>query len=323
MEQKLTEKPPVFVQVDMDGIWAIRKCYGYAEEDGFENDAVYLEALPRILELLDEYKIKATFFITGKDLEHPAKLDILRETVNAGHQIANHSYNHIVGLSALPENEIRREIESTQNIIQERLGVRAEGFRAPGYDVNVRVWKILAELNFLYDTSLLPTPWSSLMKIFVRLFFKKKREKTGQFGSGRFGHLPIYPFRLNEIQELNFSSKNTIWEIPVSVSPRLRLPVQVSYAQLLGAWHFLKAAESYRRRQLPLTCLIHGIDLLNTDKVVVLPGAGEISQLFFQLPLSKKISAVKSILNYLVANFEPTTPCSWIKNFSGAEKEGN
>ncbi len=321
MEQKLTEKPPVFVQVDMDGIWAIRRCYGYAEEDGFENDVGYLEALPRILELLDEYKIKATFFITGKDLEHPAKLDILRKAVNAGHKIANHSYNHIVGFSALPETEIRREIESTQNIIQERLGVRAEGFRAPGYDVNVRVWEILAELNFLYDASLLPTPWSSLMKIFVKLFFKKGGEKTAQFGSSRFRHLPVFPFRLNEIRELNFPLKNTLWEIPVSVSPGLRLPVQVSYAQLLGARHFIKAAESYRRRQLPLTCLIHGIDLVNTDKVVVLPGARKISQLFFQLPISRKISVVKSILKYLAANFEPTTPCSWIKNFSGAAKE--
>ncbi|MCX7765342.1 MAG: polysaccharide deacetylase family protein [Candidatus Sumerlaeia bacterium] len=321
MEHKLTEKPPVFVQVDMDGIWAIRRCYGFAEGDGFENDAVYSEALPRILDLLDEYKIKATFFITGKDLKHPAKRDILRKVANAGHEIANHSFNHIVGFSYLPDTEIRREIELTQNIIQEQLGIRAQGFRAPGYDVNVRVWKILTELNFLYDASLLPTPWSSVLKIFVKLFFKKGKEKSGQFGSAGFRSIPLFPFRLNEINELKYSSMSTLWEIPISVSPRLRLPVQVSYAQLLGARHFLRTAESYQHRQLPLTCLIHGIDLVNTDKVVILPDARKISRMFFQLPFSRKFSVVKTILNYLVAHFEPKTPGSWIQKFSPLEKE--
>lgn len=56
------------------------------------DDGPSLTVTPQILSILDEYNIKATFFVIGKMVnEYP---DILKKTYEAGHSIGNHSYSH-------------------------------------------------------------------------------------------------------------------------------------------------------------------------------------------------------------------------------------
>lgn len=314
MNQLSYREPIVFVQIDLDGLWAIRQCYGYPEGDSFEKDPVFTEALPQILALLEEYKIKATFFVCGRDLELPQKAAILQETMTRGHEIANHSYHHIVGLTLLPLEKIHQEIELTQNIIKEKLNFQAKGFRSPGYDVNLTLWQSLAELNFLYDASLFPTFWSGVLRTFVNLFLKKGPGKTKLFGFRAFRSLPLIPFRLAETPPLANSSAGKLWEIPISVSPTLRLPIQISYCQILGARHFIKAAEHYRRRNFPLTCLLHGIDLVDTTKIELLPHSNPLTRALFRISWQRKIATVKTILKYLNDNFATTTITHWLNN---------
>lgn len=66
-------------------------------------EAVYLtfddgpipEVTPKVLKILDEYNVKATFFMVGENIDkHP---DIFAQVVKAGHTIGNHTYNHMKG----------------------------------------------------------------------------------------------------------------------------------------------------------------------------------------------------------------------------------
>ena len=68
-----------------------------------DEKAVYLtfddgpipEVTPWVLELLDKYDIKATFFMVGDNIrKYP---DIFRMVVERGHRIGNHTFNHIRG----------------------------------------------------------------------------------------------------------------------------------------------------------------------------------------------------------------------------------
>ncbi|MBQ2541231.1 MAG: polysaccharide deacetylase family protein [Paludibacteraceae bacterium] len=59
------------------------------------DDGPIPEVTPRVLEILDRYGVKATFFMVGENInKHP---DVFRQVVEAGHAIGNHTYNHIKG----------------------------------------------------------------------------------------------------------------------------------------------------------------------------------------------------------------------------------
>ncbi|QPA53261.1 polysaccharide deacetylase family protein [Lysinibacillus sphaericus] len=67
-----------------------------------------------ILSLLDEYQVKATFFLIGKDIEDQP--EEARKIAEAGHQIGNHTYSHKRMVLKSP-SFIKHEIEKTDDLI--------------------------------------------------------------------------------------------------------------------------------------------------------------------------------------------------------------
>lgn len=87
------------------------------------------EITPEILNLLEKYNQKATFFCIGKQIEkYPETAKII---VGQGHIIANHTYSHTNKMGFLPKKEVFNEIASTQNIIQQITGKIPNLFRPP------------------------------------------------------------------------------------------------------------------------------------------------------------------------------------------------
>ena len=59
------------------------------------DDGPIPEVTPRVLEILDKYGVKATFFMVGENIDkHP---EVFEQVVKAGHAIGNHTYNHMKG----------------------------------------------------------------------------------------------------------------------------------------------------------------------------------------------------------------------------------
>lgn len=85
---------------------------------------------PVILDLLDEYGAKATFFVIGeKAARYP---ELIREIDSRGHQVGNHSWSHPrATFWMLGPVRTYREISRCQEVIREILGKAPEVFRAP------------------------------------------------------------------------------------------------------------------------------------------------------------------------------------------------
>jgi peptidoglycan/xylan/chitin deacetylase (PgdA/CDA1 family) len=103
-------------------------------------------ALPRILGLLDEARVRATFFIEGLNAElYP---DTLRELDAAGHEVAYHGFMHEpwAGLEPAAEREsLERGVRALEG-----LGLRPVGFRPPGGELTPATPELLRELGFTY-----------------------------------------------------------------------------------------------------------------------------------------------------------------------------
>ncbi len=90
----------------------------------------------RVLDLLGELNVRATFFMVGRQVQRFPQT--ARRVVESGHEIGNHSYSHPIYLYRTPR-ETRRQLERTQQIINDVIGVRARlarppcGVRTPAY----------------------------------------------------------------------------------------------------------------------------------------------------------------------------------------------
>lgn len=81
-----------------------------------------------ILNILEKYGVKATFFVTGKWVEaHPEEV---KRIAAAGHDLGNHGQNH-VDMSVLERSAIQQEIQQVHTAVQELTGIEMNLFRAP------------------------------------------------------------------------------------------------------------------------------------------------------------------------------------------------
>ena len=78
------------------------------------DDGPIPEMTPWILDTLDKYKIKATFFCVGENVyKHP---DLYKKLLEHGHRVGNHTYNHIQGIRFWSKNYIRNIAKASKYI---------------------------------------------------------------------------------------------------------------------------------------------------------------------------------------------------------------
>lgn len=110
----------------------------------------------RILDLLDEHGVKATFFVLGWVAQrHP---ELVREIDARGHEIGCHSHEHRLVYEMSPE-DFRKDTRRVLKILQDCIGKKIHGYRAPSYSITPRsgwAFEILAEEGFAYDSSVFP-----------------------------------------------------------------------------------------------------------------------------------------------------------------------
>ena len=109
-----------------------------------------------ILRLLNKHETKATFFILGDVAKHFPGL--VKEIAADGHEIGAHSYAHYQ-LFKLSEEEAYNDTKLAKDVIENILGSRINGFRAPAFSVLPKTaWALpmLADIGFTYDSSIMP-----------------------------------------------------------------------------------------------------------------------------------------------------------------------
>lgn len=312
MTESQNIRPAGFVHVDLDGLWTLAGCYGYPEADGFTDDPIFKLALPRLLGLFDDLEIKATFFISGRDLELPEKSEAVARIAAAGHELACHGYSHRMDLEELDAAAIDEELGKAAEAIGRVGGQRPLGFRAAGYAAGDKLLAAVSRAGMKYDGSLLPTRWAPLLRFMAgRLRSRVARETKckasrapGQYGSGG-GLKPVW-FEPG-------GGLAPVLRIPVAVSPTLRLPIHASIGMLIGKRFVIGGLRRLARRGVPICYLLHGMDALGAEELTGrLPNAlYETSA--FQVPLAEKLDFLRAIMAELKRLAEIQRTDAWLK----------
>jgi len=99
---------------------------------------------PKLLDILREKGVKATFLIIGHMADkYP---DLVRRMSDEGHEIGNHTYSHVT-LTKLPPEEVDVEYKANNDVIRRLTGRRARYCRPPGGDLNPEVLRRAGSLG--------------------------------------------------------------------------------------------------------------------------------------------------------------------------------
>jgi len=221
----------------------------------------------RILKVLADFDVKATFFVLGHVADaHPELVSEIRAN---GHEVGTHGQTHTLVYDLSPD-AFRAEIRHTMDVLGDLAGEPVLGFRAPFFSVtNESLWAldILIEEGIRYDSSIFPVtnyrygipgaqPWPHLIKRphgeiaeFPVTTWSRAGRKIPVAGGAYFR---IYPYALTRtaFKSINAQGQPAVfylhpWEVDPD-HPRIRLPRRIG---ILHYWN-LGATEARLRRLL-------------------------------------------------------------------------
>ena len=164
-----------------------------------------------LIALFDKYNIKATFFVTGYFAEREP--DIVKLLAKSGHEIASHSYTNTDSLK-YKALDFKKYFDLTNKILCDLIGAKVIGFRAPGFHINKEMLFLIAQSGYKYDSSVHPAI------------------VPGRYCNWR------YPLDMDyeTISIQGIEEQYSIFEVPVTVIPYLRIPISWWWMRNIGNW---------------------------------------------------------------------------------------
>lgn len=203
----------IMVSVDLDMWWHCRWATGspkakwkdtksllkdhYGSEKPSNELVVYTN---KLLEILDKFNIKATFFILGEVATYYPGL--VKAVTREGHEIACHGWYH-VDMTMIERGEFCHQVGNAKKLLEDLTGQEVLGFRAPNLITTSWLAEEIVNLGFIYDSSVCPS----------RTFFGKYSGMSS---------MPNNPFVMDI--ETSRSGNNNLVEIPITVMPYVRVP---------------------------------------------------------------------------------------------------
>jgi len=208
--------------------------------------------IEKLLLILDEYKVKATFFVLGWVAERYPVL--IRTIFNDGHEIASHGFNHEM-ITRQSQDSFRQDIAAAKVVLEDITGSKVNGYRAPTFSIiNSSLWAlgVLCEQGFSYDSSIFPI----------------KHDRYGIPDANRFPHI----IKVNGGAAIKEFPPSTIkffrWNFPIAGGAYLRfLPAEFI------AWgiHQINKAENQ-----PAIIYLHPWELDPEQPRVAIKGLGRV-----------------------------------------------
>ncbi len=186
----------------------------------------------KILDLFDDYQIKATFFVLGWVAER--RRDLVLEIARRGHEIACHGYSHQL-IYNQSEDVFRQETIRAKKILEDIVQRPMRGYRAASYSITRRsLWAldVLVEAGFEYDSSIFPV----------------RHDRYGIPGSPEFPYI------------LDTPAGHKLVEFPISTAKFLgyRLPVAGGgYFRLYPYWLSRAGLRQINRKNQPFIFYLH------------------------------------------------------------------
>ena len=307
------DKPLTSLSLDLDDLWTYLKTHGHP---GWKEFPSYLSyAVPRILDILDEWGLKITFFLVAQDAVFPRNHAVLKAIADRGHEIGNHTFHHDPWLHLYSEMEIDSELALAEEHIERVTGKLPAGFRGPGFSFSETVLQVLAQRGYAYDGSTFP----NILNPLARMYFlwssnmdkEERKQREGLFGSWRDGLRP------NKAFHWEWEGKKML-EIPVTTLPLFKVPIHASYILFLSTFNY-SLAMAYLRLAMrlcrlsgtPPSLLLHPLDFLGKDDTDALS--------FFpamRVERGPKIKVMHAIFRELTQHYRPVPMIEYARSLT-------
>ncbi|HJV74670.1 MAG TPA: XrtA system polysaccharide deacetylase [Noviherbaspirillum sp.] len=143
--------------IDVEDYFQVSALAPYIPRDSWTSIGCRVEAnVDRILALLEEESIKATFFTLGWIAErYPA---MIRRIVTSGHELASHGYAHL-RVSEQSAAQFEEDICKSKSLLEDIGSQRVLGYRAPSFSIgsnNLWALDLLRRAGYRYSSSIYP-----------------------------------------------------------------------------------------------------------------------------------------------------------------------
>jgi len=143
--------------IDVEDYFQVSAFAPYIRRDEWDTRECRVERnVGRILELLAEREVKATFFTLGWVAERYPQL--VKRIVQGGHELASHGYGH-ERVSDLDETAFTEDVTRAKAILEDLGGRPVLGYRAPSFSIgrgNLWAFDVLARAGYRYSSSIYP-----------------------------------------------------------------------------------------------------------------------------------------------------------------------
>ena len=245
--------------------------------NNLDSDVTALDGLDRYIELMDRYNIKATLFVLCSLL--PLIKDKLKKYMQNGHRIELHGSSH-KSPTLLSDEEFRREMIESKEMIERELGITVKGYRAPLFSLDDNKLKILQDLGFRYDASKLDYTHARNVGTITVEYFK-------QFLNG------AYKSASNNFYEFSVLTSSFFGKIfPISGGGYLRL----------APWQFMKPIiENYIKSNDYYVFYLHPLDITE-EKIPHFNNLKPYDRYYLSVGIKSYLQKVEQIIICLIRN---------------------
>ncbi len=225
-----------FLSIDVEDWFHVTNYAGVIQRSDWEQlEDRLLISLRKVLDILDDCDVKATFFVLGWIAERNPEL--VRSIVHRGHEVASHGYEHGLLYDLGPEG-FKKDLLRGLELVSSVTGTDILGYRAPSFTVTRDtewVYSILSEVGIRYDSSVYPL----------------KRRRCG------IPDAPLTPYDVD-------TPTGSVREFPIATLEigGFRFPVGGGgYFRLFPYWVTSRAIKTLNRKGMPAVFYLHPWEL--------------------------------------------------------------
>lgn len=257
-------KAPISISINLD---SLNEAYGFPKN---YEDPTFHHIFNRIEKLSSKFNFPLSIFVIGKDLENEKNLYQIKKWHDNGHEIGNHSYNHLFNFGSLDSINLKDEIFKTHEKIFKITGHEPKGFIAPTWGFSKKLLKVLLELKYEYDTSSFPSlilyPMIAKIVYNHKLNIKKGLKILNR--SDWFDPLlkPTSPYLINKNGNINNLKDNqNILEMPVPTLSRFNPCIWHTLSFIFSKNYFINQLTQLLESHMGFYYVMHPADFLDTQ----------------------------------------------------------
>lgn len=229
---------------------------GYGIERPPDDGAAYRVAIPRILDLLERLRARATFFlVAGEARDHPGTVE---DIVAEGHEVASHSMTHRLPFLSHGSDAVQVELYRSKAVLEALSGREVAGFRAPSWDRDTDLLDLIADAGYRYDASSFPSFLMAAMRWSVAW-------RSGTAGAPAARPLWSDGGGLGRPHVVR-TPAGPIVEWPMCTTPVIRLPYYHTLRFMMPAWNFDLLRRLAHARRGPVWYQFHAVDFLGLEE---------------------------------------------------------